>query len=285
MANKYYWLRLDKGFFKRHDLKLIRKMPQGDSIALFYMMLLTESIDHDGNLRFDDLIPYDAEMLAILFEYETAFVEMAIKLLEKFNMIEILEDETIYMSKIANMIGSETSAAARVRKHRENQKTLQCNTSVTPSNKLKQICNTEKEIDIEKEIKKDIDNTLVINDNVQKSTHIDFSEQFKNDFNNICTELSKVQKITAGRKTAIKSLMKLLGITSEHEYTNIAVPFLKTISNSGFLNGNNKNGWKATFDWITKQANAVKIIEGNYNKKQSELTTRDLDLEVEINVF
>lgn len=40
---------------------------------------------------------------------------------------------------------------------------------------------------------------------------------------------------------------------------------------SPFLNGNGKNGWKASFDWVISNAdNAVKILEGKYNQKEKE---------------
>ena len=56
---KFYWLKLDKDFFKRHDIKIIESMPNGKDYILFYLKLLCESLDHDGSLRFNDQIPYN----------------------------------------------------------------------------------------------------------------------------------------------------------------------------------------------------------------------------------
>jgi hypothetical protein len=40
---------------------------------------------------------------------------------------------------------------------------------------------------------------------------------------------------------------------------------------SKFLRGDNKRGWKASFDWIFEnQKNWVKIIEGTYDNKTQE---------------
>ena len=65
MANKkYYWLKLDRNFFKRHDIRIVETMPNGKEYVLFYMKLLVESIDHEGQLRFNEMIPYNNEMLA-----------------------------------------------------------------------------------------------------------------------------------------------------------------------------------------------------------------------------
>ena len=60
---RYYWLKLPKDFFKRHDVRIIEAMPNGKDYILFYLKLLCESIDHEGNLRFSDQIPYNEEML------------------------------------------------------------------------------------------------------------------------------------------------------------------------------------------------------------------------------
>jgi len=55
---KYFWLRLNKDFFKRHDIQIIEGMENGKDYVLFYLKLLTESISHEGELRFNDTIPY-----------------------------------------------------------------------------------------------------------------------------------------------------------------------------------------------------------------------------------
>lgn len=39
-------------------------------------------------------------------------------------MIEVLEDETIYMNEVQKMIGSESAAAERVRRHRKSAESL-----------------------------------------------------------------------------------------------------------------------------------------------------------------
>ncbi len=149
MTSKFYWLKLDKDFFKRHDIKIIEAMPNGKDYILFYLKLLCESIDHNGSLRFNDNIPYNAEMLAVITNTNVDVVKSAIKVFSELNMIEILDDGTYYMNAVQKMLGSECASAERVRKYRENLKALQCNNDVTKSNI---------DIDIEKEKDKDIDN-------------------------------------------------------------------------------------------------------------------------------
>jgi predicted phage replisome organizer len=143
---KFYWLKLKRDFFKRHDIRIIEEMPNGKEYILFYLKLLLESIDHEGALRFSDTVPYNEQMLSVITNTNIDVVRSAMKMFIELNMIEVFDDKTIYMAEVNKLIGSETSVAERVRKHRENQKLLQCNTSVTK-------CNTE--IDTDKEIDKD----------------------------------------------------------------------------------------------------------------------------------
>lgn len=152
---KYYWLKLQKDFFKRHDIKIIEAMPNGKDYVLFYLKMLVESIDHDGMLRFNDTIPYNEGMLATITNTNVDVVRAAMKVFEQLSMIEIMDDKTIFMAESQRMLGCETSVAERVRRSREKQKALQCNTHVTPSNETKQKSNTEKEL--EKEIELEID--------------------------------------------------------------------------------------------------------------------------------
>lgn len=145
---KYYWLKLKRDFFKRHDIRIIEEMPNGKEYLLFYLKLLVESIDHEGELRFSDTIPYNEQMLSVITNTNIDVVRSAMKLFVELKMIEVQDDATIYMAEVNKLIGSEWSSTERVRKLRQNRKALQCNTDVTESN-------TEKEIDKELDKEKD----------------------------------------------------------------------------------------------------------------------------------
>lgn len=131
---KFYWLKLKRDFFKRHDVRIIEEMPNGKDYILFYLKLLLESIDHEGELRFSDTIPYNEQMLSVITNTNIDIVRSAMKVFVELNMIEIFDDQTIYMAEVQKLIGSETAGAERVRKHRQNRKLLQCNTDETKSN-------------------------------------------------------------------------------------------------------------------------------------------------------
>lgn len=154
---KYYWLRLKKDFFKRHDIRIIEDMPNGKDYVLFYLKLLCESVDHEGSLRFSEQIPYNEQMLSTITNTNVDIVRCAIKVFTELQLMEILDDKTIYMSEVNKMMGFETKWAEKKREYRERLKG-QCPTDVLPmSDKSKSIeLEIEKEIDIEeKEIFKE----------------------------------------------------------------------------------------------------------------------------------
>lgn len=184
---KYYWLKLKRDFFKRHDIRIIESMPNGKDYILFYLKLLLESIDHEGELRFSDTIPYNEAMLATITDTNIDIVRSAMKLFLELNMIELFDDQTIFMPEVQKMIGSETNSAARVRKHRENQKALQCNTDETK-------CNTEIEKEKEKEIDLEREKERKNNQSLNQSQN-DFS--FSNVENSVenCTDSDQLKAV------------------------------------------------------------------------------------------
>jgi len=94
-----------------------------------------------------------------------------------------------------------------------------------------------------------------------KKEKIDYQEVVEF-FNNTCTLLPKVQKLTKKRESAIRKRIE--------EYSAIEVgEVLIAVSKSSFLNGKSSLGWKANFDWIMKPNNFIKVLEGQYKDKEA----------------
>ena len=154
MADKrYYWLKLKRDFFKRHDIRIIESMPNGKDYILFYLKLLCESVDHDGSLRFSEQIPYNEDMLATITNTNVDIVRNAINIFAQLGMMEILDDGTYFMAEVQKMIGSaaDNDNANRQRRFREKQKELALPNryeSVTKNNESK---NKSKSIELEKD--------------------------------------------------------------------------------------------------------------------------------------
>lgn len=80
-------------------------------------------------------------------------------------------------------------------------------------------------------------------------------------FCEICGDtLGRPKDLTANRKTLIKARRKLL---KSHEITYRE--YFEKIRGIPFLNGDGGRNWRADFDWVLKETNAVKILDGRYD--------------------
>ena len=108
-AKRYFWLKLNRYFFKRHDITIVKQMPNGEKYICFYLQLLLESIDHGGSLRFSETIPYSEDMLSAITSTDIDTVRCAVKIFTELGMMELQDDGTLYMNQLEAMVGSETS--------------------------------------------------------------------------------------------------------------------------------------------------------------------------------
>lgn len=148
---RFYWLKLKRDFFKRHDIQVIENMQNGKDYVLFYLKLLLESIDHDGELRFSETIPYDENMLSAVTNTNVDIVRTALKIFSELGMVELWEDRTLYMREVQKMLGSETSWAEKKRLYRETKKALPEDTTRTIEDNVRQEIEKEKELEIKRE--------------------------------------------------------------------------------------------------------------------------------------
>lgn len=151
MAEKrYYWLKLKDDFFAQKEIKKLRKVAGGDTYTIIYLKMQLRSVKNGGTLLFEGIEDSFYEELALDLEEEPENVKMTLLFLEKYKLIEELSSEEFLLPSVCDSIGSEGSSAERVRRLRENKKTLQCNEGVT---QVKRVGNVE----IEKEKREDID--------------------------------------------------------------------------------------------------------------------------------
>ena len=195
---KYYWLKLKKDFFKRHDIRIIEDMPNGKEYVLLYLKLLVERISHEGCLRFSDTIPYNEQMISTITNTNIDIVRTAMKLFEQLHMIELLDDETIYMSEVNNLVGVETEWAKKKRIYREKQSLIE-DRQKTVKGLEKDIVRQEKEIEKEIEIDKDI-KSIVQNDCTKKVKKAEIDSFFESVWKLYPTKRGKGQVSDAKKK-------------------------------------------------------------------------------------
>ena len=154
------WIKINTDMFDNKKIKYIRRLPDGNNMALIWVMLLTMAgrCNTNGLIFLTEDIPYTPQMLADELGFDESFVTLTLQTLEKLNMITD-SDGFITVTgweehqNIEGMDKIREQTRARVEKYRQKQKNSPCsvtsNATVTESNA------TDKEIDIERELEID----------------------------------------------------------------------------------------------------------------------------------
>lgn len=81
-------------------------------------------------------------------------------------------------------------------------------------------------------------------------------------------EITKIRQLTSARKASIKARLK------ESSETEVFAAIDKT-SESDFLNGCGNREFKASFDWLFRPRNYIKVLEGNYDNNRKNKASAD----------
>ena len=252
MAKRYYWLKLKDDFFTDKRIKKLRRIAGGDTYTIIYLKMMMKCMNNDGILEYDGIEDSFADELALDLDEDADNVQITVNFLMQAGLLEEMGENHFLMTEVPELIGSETANAQRVRDFRNKQKTLQCNADVT---EVKQLCNVEKEIEKEKDIEK----------REEKRESINY-QQIADMYNDTCVSFPRLTTLSDTRKKAIRARLNTYTID------DFALMFAKAEASS-FLKGGNDRNWSATFDWMIKDSNMAKILDGNYDNKASGRST------------
>lgn len=84
------WVKITTDMFDNRKIKHLRRLPEGNSIVLIWVMLLTMAgrCNAGGMIFLTENIPYTTKMLADELGFEENTVKLALQALEQFNMIQ-----------------------------------------------------------------------------------------------------------------------------------------------------------------------------------------------------
>lgn len=258
------WIKVTTDLFNNSKVKQIRKMPDGDSIIVIWLQLLCLAgrVNGNGYIYLTEEIPYTDEMLAVEFDTPLATVRMALKLFQQFKMIDVI-DSIYHVSawdKYQNVDGLEKireQGRIRQQRFRENKRlelsevTLHNVTDryeVTHGNAIEEEGEEEKEEEKEKDIEGEKKERPIGADGVVALYHT------------LCPSFPVVKVISEARRKAIKARLNVYG------FEDFRTLFEKAEA-SDFLKGANDRNWTATFDWLIRDANMAKVIDGNYDNR------------------
>lgn len=139
---KFYWLQLREEFFESDEIDWLEEQPNGPAQVLFYLKLCLKALKTDGLLVRkvgQMLIPYDAEKLAVFTKTDVNTVQCAIVNLKMCGLVEVLEDGTLFLSHLTNLIGSQSVGAMKRQQQRARQKEAK-NVSLTNTRQVDDKC-------------------------------------------------------------------------------------------------------------------------------------------------
>lgn len=192
--NNIKWIKISCDLFDDEVIKVIEKMPEADSIIVIWLKLLISAgkTNDKGFVYFKKEIPYTDEMLSAVFNRPLNTIRLAIKTFEQFGMIEITDEQQIFISnweKHQNVEGMERVrelAKMRMRKCRAKKQQLLLESNSENDATMRNGCvtvthiDTEQEQDKEQEEEKEIlTHTLTTEDKKEKC---------------VCVELTKSQR-------------------------------------------------------------------------------------------
>lgn len=84
------WIKITTDMFDNRKIKHLRRLPDGDSIVLIWVMLLTLAgrCNSGGMIFLTENIPYTPKMLADELDFEESTVQLALNALEQLGMIQ-----------------------------------------------------------------------------------------------------------------------------------------------------------------------------------------------------
>jgi predicted phage replisome organizer len=249
------WIKLTTDMFDNRKIKHLRRLPDGNSIVLIWVMLLTMAgrCNASGMIFLTENIPYTPKMLADELDFEENTVVLALRALEELNMI-VTNNGFFAIAgweeyqNIEGMDKIREQNRLRQANFKARQKALPSNVSGNVTVTLGNA--TEEDIEEEKEIEKDNKKESITCKQVVALYH------------EICISFPKIRSISSARAKAIKARLNTYSL---EDFKTL----FENAEASSFLKGSNDRNWTATFDWLIKDSNMAKVLEGNYADKGS----------------
>lgn len=265
VASDVKWIKITTDIFDDEKVLLIESLPDAYAIiTVWFKLLCLAGKQNNSGVFMMGQIPYTDKMLATIFRMKESTVTMALQTFEQFGMVEIVGG----VITIPNWNKHQTLDAYEKKKERDRlyqserraaQRALIGVVAEKSSDKSADessyvaISEEDKEKEEEKEIDKDKERIL----EEKRPT----SQAIVDAYNKECPSLPSVRILSDARKRDIRNRLK------KYTFDDFVELFRKAES-SDFLKGNKQGEWRATFDWLIKEDNMAKVLNGNYDNKK-----------------
>lgn len=169
---------------------------------------------------------------------------------------------------IALALHIDESKVERILKSLKSEQQIEQQTS--SKNRLISITNWEFYQQSEQQIEQQVNNKRTTseqqvntNKNIKndKNERKDICQNILDLFNRICCSFGRVKNITKSRAEIIDNSLKTYSL---NDFKKV----FEKAEQSDFLKGNNSRSWSASFDWLIKEDNMAKVLEGKYDKNK-----------------
>lgn len=266
------WIKITTDIFDDEKILLIESLPEADAIIViwFKLLCLAGKQNNSGVFMLNDTIAYTDKMLATIFRRKESTVQLALKTFEEFGMVKVIDGVITIPNwgkhqNLDQMESRKEYMRDYMREYRKKQaqiadgkdlrKCLQDDLRKFNVNEAEEDKEIEREEDIEEEREREGE---LIPDGMSIAPAS--PGEIIDLFNQICISYPRVKSLSETRKKTIKARLKT------YDLDDFKTVFEKAEA-SGFLKGKNGRDWSATFDWLMKDGNFAKVLDGNYDDK------------------
>ncbi|MFT8728615.1 MAG: phage replisome organizer N-terminal domain-containing protein [Oenococcus oeni] len=150
---KYYWLKMQEGFFDQKEIKALRHVAGGDTFTIIYLEMMLKSLSNNGILFFEGIGKDFADEVALDIGEDINNVRITINFLKVKGLLYSGTEDEYELSKVKTLTGSETPQAERMRRLREKRHL----SSIYKGKDVTLLPASDTDIDIDKEIDTDKD--------------------------------------------------------------------------------------------------------------------------------
>lgn len=268
-GKRYYWMKLRENFMTSDTIDYFMSQPDGANYVVLYQMLCLKTINTEGRLSRkigEIIIPYDIPKIQRDMKwFSVDTIRVALELFKAFGLIYEDVDGVLTLADYHSLVGSESDYAKQKKLQRKNNRP-ELGVDVVHTNVHTEIeirdKRLEKEIDIEDSSSSLRSEELVApkaaaTPQQEENEHIPYAKVQKL-YNDLCPKMAKCTVMSEARKKAIKARFR-----SGYKLEDFERLFTLA-AQSSFLNGGNKRNFMANFDWLIRDANMAKVLDGNY---------------------
>lgn len=268
------WIKVSTDLFSDEKIVFLRNMPDGDSLLTLwiFLLVLAGKINDNGYIYFKENVPYTAQMLSLISHIPQSTVELGLKTMQDFEMIDIDSNGMIILNweKHQNIKGLEKireQAKLRTRKYREKLKELSPGNIGSNNSSNSEQCDASRYVTVthlEEELELDIDKREDSSGHVRDQP-VPYSK-IVDLYHEICTSLPRIKALSQSRKGYIKARWQ------EHPDMEFWKEFFTEVESCKFLTGKadykDRKPFYADLEWLTRPNNFLKVLEGKYQDKE-----------------